>query len=144
MTGHPGARRIRWDLVRQARGLAILSQPCVRLVILCGPCLEARGVERKLGVFEMATGEDTSRTVWALPFRPPGNAPELGYGQAVPEVRGTGAATRVNLICGLKAGRGGKSGGGCKHTPGVPLQWITAQLEEIWAPGRSEVRKVPR
>ena len=114
--------------------------PCVRLVVLCGPCWEARRAKRKLGEFEMDTGPDADRTLWYVPFRPPGNGP---FGAALPGMRSTGDAARVKLICGAKAGRGGKSGGGCNHTPDVPLTWITAQLDGIWAEGASEVLKVP-
>jgi hypothetical protein len=140
----------RWRLaspggeVRGGRDLAEPGRPCVRLVILCGPCLDRSGAERKLGVFGMDTHKQADRSVWVQPFRVPGNGPQLGFSSAVPLVRGRGASARVNLICAVKAGRGGKSGGGCRHTPGVPVAWITGQLGGMWAPGRRAVRKVPR
>ena len=136
--GVTGARRRRWRLDTGTSGLAIPGVPSARLVILCGPCWEACRAERKIGVFEMDTGPGADGVLWAVPFRPPGNGPS---GAAVPRVRGTGDAARVKLICGAKAGRGGKSGGGCRHTPDVPVAWITAQLAGIRA---GEVQKAPR
>jgi hypothetical protein len=132
--GVTGVRRRRLRLDTGTWGLTVPGVPSARLVILCGPCFETHGMERELGVFEMDTGADAGRVVWTVPFH-------IRGGAAGPSVRGAGDAARVKLICGAKAGRGGKSGGGCRHTPDVPVAWITAQLAVIRA---GEVQKALR
>lgn len=119
-----GRHGTRWRLAGGGRKPRIPGQPYARLVIGCWPCAQA-GRHRTLAVFEMDAGDTT---LWVVPRRVPGNAPASGWTAAVPRVRGTGDAARVKLICGIKAGRGGKDGGGCPHTPDVPVSWITAEL----------------
>ena len=86
-------RRIRWRLDTGTRGLTVPGEPFVRLVIGCGPCDRA-GRKRTLAVFEMDTGS-VDRILWAVPRRVPGNG-RIGFSTAVPVVRGSGAAARVN------------------------------------------------
>jgi hypothetical protein len=137
------SRQIRWRLDGGGRVLADPAAPHVRLVVLCWACGQA-GRERKLAVFGMDTGDGADRTAWVLPFRAPGSAPAAGYSTMTPVARGSGAGARVKLVCGVKAGRGGKNGGGCQNTPDISLAWITAQLGGIWAPGSREIREVFR
>lgn len=135
-------RRQRWRAVGGGWGLRIPGEPFVRLVIACGPCHRA-GRDRTLAVFEMDTGS-TARELWIVPRRVPGNGPQVGYSTAVPATYGSGETARFKLICGVKAGRGGKSGGGCQNTPDVPISWVMEQFRGMWAPGAACTRRALR
>lgn len=134
----PDSPRQRWRTDLQRLELAEPGQPFVRLVILCEPC-ERAGRKRTLAVAEMDTGSD-DRTLWLVPRRVPGNSASLGFSKAIPVIQDG----RVKLICAIRDGRGGKSNGGCRNTPEVPLAEIAAELSEIWAPHAASTKHVIR
>jgi hypothetical protein len=103
----------------------------VALVILCERCDRA-GRHRRLALFGSHTYPGADRTPWIR-----------GFAMAGAKVRslwwGPDGTDKVKLAC-----DGTDSGRGCQNMPDIRREWVTAQLEEIWAPGSRETREFLR
>jgi hypothetical protein len=82
----------------------------------------------------MDTDDGADRALWVRVFG-------TSAGRAVPAWHGTGDEARLRLTCGVKSGRGGKSGGGCQNTPEISPAEAAALLNEIWALGSTRTRR---
>jgi hypothetical protein len=115
------------------------DEPLAALEILCRACRRYRHADRRLALVAVSTRTGASRMLWVLAFTPGGG------NLAAPVWSGEGDSAFLKLVCGVKEGRGGKSSGGCRHTPDVPRSWIIAQLATAFRPDtRTEIARAYR
>jgi hypothetical protein len=104
------------------------DEPLAALEILCQACNDYRHTDRRLALVTVSTRPGATSTLWTLAFTAGGGRPAANLWHEV------GGVTYLKLVCGSKAGRGGKSSGGCRHTPDVPRSWIVSQLAMVFQP----------
>jgi hypothetical protein len=111
--------------------MTVMPPPYVALEILCESCDRA-GRHRRLALFGSYTYPGADRTPWERirPYR----------GAKVRSLWwGPDGEDKVKLAC-----DGTDGGRGCQNMPDIRREWVVAQLEQIWAPGRRATREFLR
>lgn len=113
------------------------DEPLAALEILCGTCWKAGRGDRRLALVATSTKPDAIPVILTRVFRTPdGDAANLWRGEA--------GNRRLGVACGMKAGRGGKTSGGCPNKRDLPRAWIVEQITAIAVPGTRTIGRIYR